>query len=139
MKTQLACALVIASAVLGCAQQPKTVWLRTDGRVAANDPVMSRQFEVDRTVCSGDTGKAGLTALNPGTSDKYNGAVAVERGALSNNVMRGCMAEKGYVLVREEEVSAKAAEYAAASAQQARQDAAVQSPASSAKRVASAR
>jgi hypothetical protein len=62
---------------------------------------MSRQFEVDRTVCSGDTGKAGLTALNPGTSDRYNGAVAVERGALSNNVMRGCMAEKGYVLVRE--------------------------------------
>jgi hypothetical protein len=102
MKTQLACALVIASAVVGCAQQPKTVWLRTDGRVAANDPVMSRQFEVDRTVCSGDTGKAGLTALNPGTSDRYNGAVAVERGALSNNVMRGCMAEKGYVLVREE-------------------------------------
>jgi hypothetical protein len=76
-----------------------------------------------------------LTALNPGTSDRYNGVVAVERGALSNNVMRGCMAEKGYVLVREEEVSAKSAEYAAASAQQARQDAAVQSPASSAKRV----
>jgi hypothetical protein len=140
MKTQLACALVIASAVIGCAQQPKTVWLRTDGRVAANDPVMSRQFEVDSTVCSGDTGKAGLTALNPGSSDRnYNTAVARERGALSNNVMRGCMAEKGYVLVREDEVPAKAAEFAAANAEQARREASLKEPTSSARRVSSAR
>jgi hypothetical protein len=49
------------------------------------------------------------------------------------------MAQKGYMLVREDEVAAKSAEYAAAAAQQARQDAAVQSPTSSAKRVASAK
>jgi hypothetical protein len=138
MNIKFVCALVIAGAVVGCAQQPKTAWLRTDGRVAANDPVMSRQFEVDRTVCSGDTGKAGLTALNPGTSDRYNGAVAVERGALSNNVMRGCMAEKGYMLVREDEVPAKAAEFAAASEQARREAAAKQPPPPSGKRVANA-
>jgi hypothetical protein len=142
MKTQLACALVIASAVLGCAQQPKTVWLRNDGRMASSDPLMSRQFEVDRAVCSGDTGKAGLVALNPIQATDgggYNRAAGAERGALASDVLRGCMAQKGYMLVREDEVAAKSAEYAAAAAQQARQDAAVQSPTSSAKRVASAK
>ena len=131
MKTKLACLAVAAFVAItfaGCASQPppKTVWLRTDGRVTANDPVLNRQFEVDRTVCSGDTGKAGLTALNPVTPNKgyYNGVVGVERGALSSDVMKGCMAEKGYVLVYEDEVPAKAAQFAAASAQQAKQEAA---------------
>jgi hypothetical protein len=142
MKRQFVCALVIASAVVGCAQQTKTVWLRNDGRMAANDPVMSRQFEVDRAVCSGDTGKAGLVALNPIQATDgggYNRAAGAERGALAGDVMRGCMAQKGYMLVREDEVQAKAAEYAAAAAQQAGQEAAAkQPPPSSSKRAASA-
>ena len=140
MKTKLACALVIASAVVGCAQQPKMVWLRSDGQ-GIRDPVLARQFELDRTVCDGDTGKAGLVALNPVTPDGgyYNGSVAAQRGALSGNVMRGCMAQKGYVLVREDEASSKAAEFAAASAEQARREASVKEPTSSARRVASAR
>jgi hypothetical protein len=144
MKMQLVCALVIASAVTACATQPpRTVWLRNDGRVAGNDPVMSRQFEVDRAVCSGDTGKAGLVALNPiagGKDGYYNGVAGAERGALAGDVMRGCMAQKGYMLVREDEVQAKSAEYAAAAAQQARQEAATKQPAPqpSSKRTASA-
>jgi hypothetical protein len=142
MKLKFVCALAIAGLLSACAQHPKTVWLRSDGRVAANDPLMSRQFEVDRAVCSGDTGKAGLVALNPMQATDgggYNRAAGAERGALAGDVMRGCMAQKGYMLVREDEVAAKSAEYAAAAAQQARQDAAAkQPPPPSGKRVANA-
>jgi hypothetical protein len=89
---------------------------------------------------AGIRGKAGLTALNPGVaSNHYNESVGAERGALSADVMRGCMAQKGYVLVREDEVQAKAAEFAASSAEQARREASVKEPTSSARRVASAR
>jgi hypothetical protein len=132
MKTKFICALVIASAVTACAQQPKMLWLRNDGRMAANDPVLSRQFEIDRAVCSGDTGKAGLVALNPMQATDgggYNNKAGRERGALASDVMRGCMAQKGYMLVREDEVQAKSAEYAAAAAQQARQEAEAKQPA----------
>jgi hypothetical protein len=74
-----------------------------------------------------------------GLKGYYNGAAGAERGALSGDVMRGCMAEKGYVLVRKDEVTAKAAAFAAASAEQARREAAVKEPSSSARRVASTR
>jgi hypothetical protein len=43
----------------------------------------------------------------------------VERSALSANVMRGCMAEKGYVLVREDEAEARSAQFAAVAAEKA--------------------
>ncbi len=101
---------------------------------------MNRQFELDRTVCSGDTGKAGLVGLNPVSPYKggYDYTVGAQRGALSGDVMRGCMAEKGYVLVREDEVGAKAAEFAAATEQARREAAAKQPPQPSAKRTASA-
>jgi hypothetical protein len=86
-----------------------------------------------------------LVALNPILSTEsgyYNRAAGAERGALSSDVMRGCMAQKGYVLVREDEAQAKAAEYAAATAQQARQEAAAapakQPASSSGKRVVTA-
>jgi hypothetical protein len=71
------------------------------------------------------------------------GAVTTERpernAVLLSDVLRGCMAQKGYMLVREDEVAAKSAEYAAAAAQQARQEAAAKPVAPpSGKRVANA-
>ena len=128
MKRQFVCALVIAGAVSACAQEePVTqVWLRSDGKSPANDVVVSRQFEVDRTVCSG--GKVGY----------YNGVAGAERGALSADVMRGCMAQKGYVLVREDELQRKSAEFAAAIDHE-RREAAAKEPPFSVKRVASSR
>jgi hypothetical protein len=125
MKRQFVCALVIAGAVSACAQEEPVgqVWLRTDGKSPANDVVVSRQFEVDRADCSG--GKAGY----------YNGVAGSERGAFSADV-RGCMAQKGYVLVREDELQAKSAEFAAAS-DHAQREAAAKEPPFSVKRVAS--
>jgi hypothetical protein len=123
MKTMFACALVIAGAsVAGCATQPpvQMTWIRTDGKNMKGDPVLVQQFEVDRSVCVGDTSKAGLAGLNPVTPYKadYSGAVAAERTNLSANVMRGCMAEKGYVFVREDEAEARSAQFAAVRPQQ---------------------
>jgi hypothetical protein len=136
MKIQLACALA-AIIVAGCATQPppRMVWIRTDGQ-GTSDPVRAQQFEIDRMVCNGDTSKAGLAGLNPVTPYKggYSVSVDAERTALSNNVMHGCMADKGYVLVREDEAEARTAQFAAVAAEKVRREAAVKQPPASAKR-----
>jgi hypothetical protein len=117
---------VLAAAALGlaaCLQPVDMVWVRTDGRVIKSDPVLLHQAEIDRTICGGDTGRAGLTGLNPVTPDGGNRRISERRGELSADVMRGCMAEKGYVYVRADEAEARSAEFAAVAAENARRDA----------------
>jgi hypothetical protein len=139
MKTMFACALVIAGvSVAGCASQPpvQMTWIRTDGKSMKADPVLVQQFEIDRSICVGDTSKAGLAGLNPVTPYKadYSGAVAAERTNLSANVMRGCMVEKGYVFVREDEAEARSDQFAAVAAEKASREAKAKQPPATGKR-----
>ena len=92
-----------ALALIGCA--PHMIYLRADGVPPASDPVLQQQFEVDRTICDGE----------------------LQKGA-GQTPVRGCMAERGYVLVKEDEVAAKSQELAAIAAEKARREAAAVAP-----------
>ncbi|MCB1489014.1 MAG: hypothetical protein KDJ88_16355 [Bauldia sp.] len=61
------------------------IWLRTDGQSGRNNPVLAQQFEVDKAACT------------------YEGQV--------NQL---CMTHRGYILVPQSQVEAKAAELRAA-------------------------
>ncbi|SRR5581483_4006420 len=97
----------------GCAQQPKAMWLRLDGQRTSNNAVLAQQAEVDQTICRGEMQKAnvsGVTFTNGGIA----GAVAAgNRANAVADVMKGCMAEKGYVLTTEDQAEAMSAQLAA--------------------------
>jgi hypothetical protein len=63
----------------------KEIWLRTDGQSGKNNPTIAQQFAADKAACG-------------------NGI----------DVDRGCMAQRGYLLVAESQVETKAAELRAA-------------------------
>ena len=74
---------------------------------------------MDRTVCQGELQKAnvsGVTFTGGGLADAL--AIA-ERSEQVNQVGQGCMAGKGYVLVREDQAPAKQQELAAIAAEKA--------------------
>ncbi|WP_315701856.1 MULTISPECIES: hypothetical protein [unclassified Bradyrhizobium] len=111
--------------VLGsCAAAPKMVWLRVDGQPAKDNPVLRTQYEVDATACLGERNKAALSGVTF-TGGGVGGAIAAaERSNAADTVARGCMAEKGYLLVKEEEAEQKRAELAAIAEQKRQQEAA---------------
>ncbi len=108
-----------ALALTGCAT--KTVYLLADGRSPGSDPVLNQQFEMDSTVCQGELQKANL-------SGSLRDWGAISRGTAVNQVGQGCMAEKGYVSVPEDQVAAKQQELAAIAAEKARREAAAAAP-----------
>ena len=66
------------------------------GRPALTDPVLSQQFQIDKTVCLGDREKADLS----GVTMTNGGLVAAQnRSNAADAVLAGCMAQRGYVLV----------------------------------------
>jgi ferredoxin len=62
-------AIALCVALSACAAQTELFWLRTDGK-----PVLASQFEVDRTLCSGE----------------------VDKSAQPSDAFQSCMAQKGY-------------------------------------------
>jgi hypothetical protein len=107
-----------ALALAGCAT--RGVFLLSDGRIPADDPLLKEQLEKDLTICNGEAQKANLAGgpINVNSYSRYMAA---------GQVGRGCMAEKGYVLVRKEDVESKQKELAAAAAEKAHLDAAAAS------------
>jgi hypothetical protein len=76
-----------------CATEPRQFWARTDGQ-----PVIARQFEVDRTICRGDAQKANASGVVI-TGGGLGGAVAAaNRGEALADVYVGCMAGHGYLV-----------------------------------------
>lgn len=107
-----------------CAQQPKMLWVRGDGQRTAGDPVMVHQFEMDRTMCQGEMQKANLSGVTLTRGGLAGAVAAADRDEAAGQVGNGCMASKGYVLVREDEAEAKRVQFAAIEAEKARRDAA---------------
>ena len=78
----------------GCAMTstiPEMAWVRTDGRKMADDPALLQQGKSDIAACD-----ANLDSGTPTAS------------------ARGCMAQRGYVLVRRDQAEDVRAAYAAA-------------------------
>jgi hypothetical protein len=100
------------------------VWLRADGVAPGADPVLNQQFEMDRTICNGDMQKANLSGVTFAGGGLVGVAAANNRNAAMGQVGQGCMAEKGYVIVRVDQAGAKSQELAAIAAEKARREAA---------------
>jgi hypothetical protein len=110
--------LITALSLLGCAAQPKQTFIRTDGQTSKVNPAVVQQFEIDKTVCEGETQKANLSGASYCSGVVGCAAEGASRGNAMQAVAKGCMAQRGYVLVLEEEAEARAAEFRRMSAAQ---------------------
>ena len=116
-------AVAACVALAGCATAPKMLWLRADGQRASDNPALRTQFELDGTACLGERNKASLSGVTVSGGGLAGMAAAADRSAAADTVQRGCMAEKGYLLVPEDQAEAKQAELAAIAEQKRQQDA----------------
>jgi hypothetical protein len=122
--------VALCAALGGCAAAPKMLWLRADGQRASENPVLLTQYELDATSCLGERNKANLSGVTF-TGGGFSGiAAAVERSNAADSVQRGCMAEKGYLLVPEDQATAKQADLAAIAEEKRKQEAAAAAAAS---------
>jgi hypothetical protein len=105
----------------GCVQQPPPppmVWIRTDGISIKENPAFAQKFDVDKTVCEGEMQKANLsgTQICRGLADCI--VQGQQRGSAVGIVGKGCMADRGYVLVPEDQAQSQMAAFRAASISQ---------------------
>src|SRR5262249_52538122 len=112
----------------GCATKPMA-YVRSDGQRISSDPVLSQQFELDKTVCLGERQKADLSGVTVANGSLAGAIAAQERSNSANAVARGCMAQKGYQLVPEEQAEERLAENQTVAAEKARREAAAAAPA----------
>ena len=93
------CSTAMLILLLGCATTPPIVatppiiemaWVRTDGRKIADNPALLQEGKTDIATCNAN--------LDTGSSTE---------------AARGCMARKGYVLVRRDQAEDVRASYAA--------------------------
>src|SRR5262249_23415013 len=82
--------LVMLSGCTTTTTLPEMAWVRTDGRRIADDPLLLQQGRSDMAACNGS-----LDAGSP------------------SDTARGCMAQKGYTLVRRDQAEDVRAAYAA--------------------------
>lgn len=104
----------LAAALFGCATQPKMLWIRTDGQVMASSPVYEQQFQVDNAICAGEVSKADMSGTVFASGGLAGAIAANRRGQEGASVAQGCMAQHGYLLVREDELEQRRAEALAA-------------------------
>jgi hypothetical protein len=118
----------VALCVAGCAAAPKMAWVRTDGQRARDNSSLATQFEIDSIACVGERNKAALSGVTFTGGGLAGMAAGIERSNAADTVARGCMAERGYLSVPEDQVEAKSVELAALAEQKRRQEAAAQAP-----------
>lgn len=87
------------------------LWVRTDGQKAANNPALQQQGEVDRQICVGEAQKAAV-GQSPIYYQGLGGAIAAsqieaDRKVGLEDIMKGCMASRGYILVPESQAEAR--------------------------------
>jgi hypothetical protein len=95
----IAAASLLSACVTATPPPPEMAWVRTDGRKIADDPVLLRQGKSDIATCSADLDNGVPTAS-----------------------AKGCMAVRGYALVRKDQAEELRAAYAAAAQKGAAQD-----------------
>lgn len=81
----------------GCATAPKYTLTRPDGRV-----IQPQQAQLDSAQCRGQAAATAANSPQPVYPNLYLMAAAQEqRNQTLDSVMGGCMAQKGYLYVRE--------------------------------------
>lgn len=111
---------VAAAMLAGCQAAPppeEQIWLRTDGQSMRANPALAQQFDIDRTICLGETQRAGISAPPIYTDSFIEAAmVSASRDRQMVDVAMGCMAGRGYLLVPASQVETRAAQLRAAAA-----------------------
>lgn len=103
-------ALGAAIALAGCqtAQQeaPSQVWTKTDGRRLNPGTAAYAQGELDLTYCKGETQKAAVgqaPVYYQGLAGAISAGIIVDqRNKALVDILKGCMAGRGYVLTNRE-------------------------------------
>src|SRR5665647_276214 len=116
--------MILAFGLSGCAKE--MVYLRIDGQRGSTDPVLAQQFEVDRTICSGEMQKANVSGVTYAGGGMAGLAAQIERSNAVGQVAQGCMAQRGYLSVPKEEAEAKMADLAAVADEKKRREAAAE-------------
>jgi hypothetical protein len=118
--------LCLAFLVGGCQSVPEDpeVWVRIDGQKGAGNPVLMQQYEVDSTICLGQTQQSAV-GMAPIYYQGVAGAIGAsviqsQRNAALTDVVKGCMAQKGYMRVRSSQAEAMRARFAENAAAQAK-------------------
>jgi len=81
-------ALICFFFVSACAAQDNRAWFRQDGQTMIGRPDLVKKFELDVTACNGESSAIFTMSRQAGPA----------RQNAADDVMRGCMAQRGYVL-----------------------------------------
>jgi hypothetical protein len=86
------------------------IFVRTDGQRLADNPALGSQFELDKTMCLGEVQKSAVGApiiYYQGLAGAINASmIQDQQQAALIDILRGCMAAKGYVLVPQSQAMA---------------------------------
>lgn len=116
VKTATAAALVVLS---GCQTTPQDeyIWVRTDGHRMGDDPSYGQRFELDRTVCFGEVQRSAAGApviYYQGLSGAITASmIQGQQQSAYLDIMKGCMAGKGYVFTPKSQAQAVSDSYKA--------------------------
>lgn len=108
----------LAACVGACTPQPpppEMTWIRGDGQSVRDNPSLQTEFDLAKTSCLGEVQKANLsgTQLCRGALDCA--IQSQQRTQAMDAVGKGCMAEKGYLLIPLSDAPTKMAELRAQS------------------------
>jgi hypothetical protein len=118
MKALRALGFALPLALAACqttSLEQRYYWVRTDGQRASGDPKLETQFEIDRTVCLGEVQKSARGApmiYYEGLSGAITASMMqIPQQQALLDIMKGCMAGRGYLLVPKTEAEAVAARF----------------------------
>lgn len=118
-------ALGLALTLAGCQTTPTDplVWVRTDGQRASGNPALEQQYQIDSTICLGQRQQSAAN-MDPVYYRGLVGAMQADmiqnqRTAGLDQVIEGCMAQRGYVHVPASQAAATAASFASTHRQRA--------------------
>jgi hypothetical protein len=98
------------------------VWVRTDGQRIKEDPVLLQQAQMDLTMCQGELQKANLSGVTVHGGGLAGAAAAVQRAEAASQVGEGCMAQKGYARVPQDQADATRERFASVEAEKKRRE-----------------
>jgi len=117
MKALRASGLAMSLALAACqttSLDERYYWVRTDGQRVSGEPKLQTQFEVDRTVCLGEVQKSATGApiiYYQGLSGAITASMMqIPQQQALVDIMKGCMAGRGYLLVPKTKAEAMAAQ-----------------------------
>ena len=103
--------VVLGFLLVGCADPVQMALIRTDGQRITGDPQLAQKLETDRTICVGDAQKAMLSGITYARGTLAGAFAQAERDQAGGDVMKGCMASRGYALVPESQAAQLSAYY----------------------------